>query len=69
MIEQIKYQYSIANDHKVIRLCNEFLNQTNNNNNFEALNYKAQSHKNLLQDREAINTYQKIVNYLSLIHI
>lgn len=61
MLEQIKYQYSIANDHKVLKLTDQFLKIEGNAKNYEALNFKAQSLKNTFQDERAIETFQYII--------
>ena len=61
MIEQLRFQYSIADDQKVIRLANQLLETEEYKNKYEVLNYKAQAHKNLFQDELAIVTYQRII--------
>jgi len=56
MIEDIKYQFSIANDQKVVKLADQFLAMSDNSRNLVVLNYKAQAHKNLFQDELCIST-------------
>lgn len=63
MIEEIRYHFSVSNNNKVIRLSDKFLGIKGNSRNLEVLTYKAQSHKNLFQDQQAIETFKLITEY------
>jgi tetratricopeptide (TPR) repeat protein len=63
MIEEIKYQYSISNDNRVIKLSEQFLKSDENFNNYEVLILRAFSFKNTFQDQKAIETFEVLIKY------
>ncbi|MEM6377587.1 MAG: hypothetical protein AAF705_05195 [Bacteroidota bacterium] len=61
ILDEIKYHFSIANDHKVVKLAEQLLKDEQNQDNYELLLYKAHAHRNLYQDQMAIEIFGQII--------
>jgi len=62
MTEDIKYNFSVSNYEKVLKLIAELLKTDIEINEYKILMYKANSYAGLFQDEKAINTFNDIIN-------
>ena len=60
-LEEIQNQYSMGNDHKVVRMVDKLLHVPEYENHYNLLMFKAQSQNNLHQDDLCIQTYEHII--------
>ena len=61
MIEKLKYQFSIADYRKVIKIADDLVDQEPYKTDCTFLMYKAAAYANLMEDENAISSYEIII--------